>query len=58
MEDLGPKRLGLHEELPTWEAVTVTISVIGEIHRFLGGLGNLPQWLPSRDEAVARLSIA
>jgi len=34
-------------------AVDITIAVIGEIHRFIGGNGNLPVWvLPRKDDGT------
>jgi hypothetical protein len=32
------------------QAVNLTIEIIGEIHKFVGGSGDLPQWIPSRTE--------
>jgi hypothetical protein len=31
-------------------AVDITIALIGEVHRFVGGSGTLPLWIPSRAE--------
>lgn len=55
----APKRFGGYEKLSkvyelnletVRQTVEMTLDIIGRIHRFVGGKGALPQWIPARSE--------